>query len=332
MRLLQNFSFYNNNLRLEPVARLTEFCSRLPVPKNFFNLTYNNIIFLCTNCYMRNIFFCRACKYRFGTCAAWAKLWYNSVSGNNGGLISPWAIMRTKIFYKGMDVKKIGLIGGIGPASTLDYYMGIINGYRQKMSKPNYPEIIIYSIDMFEMLFYIENEQWDKAAMQLSEAVNNLSAAGAHFAAIASNTPHLIFDEIRRQSNIPLISIVEETCKFVTEKHYQRVLTIGTLFTMKNGLYSNSLTSQGIVSLLPTETEQRQIYSLFFPNLENGIVIQEDKIKMLELVNRIIKEQNADSVILGCTELPMMIKQGDLHVPVINTTQVHINSIVRSME
>ncbi len=95
---------------------------------------------------------------------------------------------------------------------------------------------------------------------------------------------------------------------------------------------TNPLAAQGIVSLLPTETEQRQIYSLFFPNLENGIVIQEDKIKMLELVNRIIKEQNADSVILGCTELPMMIKQGDLHVPVINTTQVHINSIVRSME
>ncbi len=228
-------------------------------------------------------------------------------------------------------MKKVGLIGGIGPASTLDYYMGIINEYKQRNSKSNYPEIIIYSIDMFEMLSYIEDERWDKAAIQLSGAVNKLSDAGADFAAIACNTPHIVFDEISRLSNLALISIVQETCKFVTEENYQRVLTIGTLFTMKNGLYSNPLASQGVVSILPTDKEQQEIHSLFFPNLENGIVVNEDKIKMLELVNRIVKEQQADAVILGCTELPMMIKQGDLNVPVINTTEVHIKSIVRYM-
>jgi aspartate racemase len=228
-------------------------------------------------------------------------------------------------------MKKIGLVGGIGPASTLDYYMGVIDGHREKTKAPNYPEIIIYSIDMFEMLSYIEERQWDKAAAQLSGAVNALASAGADFAAIASNTPHLVFDEIKRLSRIPLISIVEETCKFVIEKQYRRVLTIGTLFTMKNGLYSNPLTARGIVSLLPSEKDQQEIYSLFFPNLENGVVVQEDRIKMLALVNRIIGEQSADAVILGCTELPMMIKQGDLSVPVIDTTQVHINSVIRHM-
>ncbi len=228
-------------------------------------------------------------------------------------------------------MKKVGLIGGTGPASTIDYYMGIIDGYTAKTGKPNYPEIIIYSIDMFEMLSYIEEKQWDKTAKMVSDAVNALALAGADFAAIAANTPHLVFDEISRLSKIPLVSIVEETCKFAAGRNYQRVLTIGTLFTMKNGLYSNPLASHGIVSLLPTDKEQQEIYSLFFPNLENGIVVQEDKIKMLELVNGIAKEQNADAVILGCTELPMMIKQGDLSVPVIDTTGVHIDSIVSNM-
>ncbi len=224
------------------------------------------------------------------------------------------------------------MIGGIGPTSTLDYYMGIINGYKQKRGKPNYPEIIIYSIDMFEMLSYIEEKHWDKAAAMVSCAVNSLALAGADIAAIASNTPHLVFNEISRLSKIPLISIVEATCEFVAKEQYKRVLTIGTLFTMKNGLYSNPLTSQGITSLLPAEKEQQEIFSLFFPNLENGIVIPEDRVKMLELVNNIVKEQNADAVILGCTELPMMIKQGDLCVPVIDTTQVHISAIVRNMD
>ncbi len=192
-------------------------------------------------------------------------------------------------------MKRIGLVGGIGPASTLDYYMGIINGYRQKTSSSHYPEIIIYSIDMFEMLSSVEEELWDKVAVQLSGAVNNLASAGADFAAIASNTPHLVFDEIKRLSRIPLISIVEETCAYVVEKQYQRVLTIGTLFTMKNELYANPLTAQGIASLLPSDDEQQEIYSLFFPNLENGIVIQEDTIKMLELVNRIVREQRGFS-------------------------------------
>ncbi len=228
-------------------------------------------------------------------------------------------------------MKKIGLVGGIGPASTVDYYMGIIDGCRKKSGSPNYPEILIYSIDMFEMLSHIEGKHWDKASVLLSTAVNNLASAGADFAAIASNTPHLVFDEISRLSTIPLISIVEETCNFVLEKQYQRVLTIGTLFTMRNGLYSNPLVAQGIISLLPSETEQQEIYSLFFPNLENGIVIQDDKIKMQKLVDSIVRKQKADSVILGCTELPMMLKQGDLNVPVIDTTQVHINAIVRNM-
>lgn len=228
-------------------------------------------------------------------------------------------------------MKKVGLIGGIGPASTLDYYMGIINGYMQKAHNINYPEIIIYSINMTEMISYADKGHWDKVIAQLSQATEKLSAAGADFIAMASNTPHLVFNEVSEQSPVPLLSIVEETCRFVKAMQYKRVLTIGTLVTMKSGLYTEPLNKHDISPLLPSDDEQKEIYSLFYPNLENGIVVAEDKEKMLKLVDRIIKEKNADSVILGCTELPLMIKQGDLTEPVVDTTQIHIESIVNYM-
>lgn len=228
-------------------------------------------------------------------------------------------------------MKRVGLIGGIGPASTLDYYMGIINGCMQKAKDINYPEIIIYSINMTEMISHADKGNWTQVTAQLSHATKKLSAAGADFIAMASNTPHLVFNEVSERSPVPLISIVEETCKFVKAAQYKRVLTIGTLVTMKSGLYTNPLIKHGISSLLPSDDEQTEIYSLFYPNLENGIVVAEDKEKMLKIVNRIVKEQNADSLILGCTELPLMIKQGDLSVPVVDTTKIHIESIVNSM-
>ena len=228
-------------------------------------------------------------------------------------------------------MKKVGLVGGIGPASTPEYYLGIINGYRNKTGDTHYPEIIIYSIDMTEMLLNIENDNWDKVIAQLSHALEKLAIAGADFAAIASNTPHLMFDEIKERSPLPLISIVDETCRFIRDAQYQRVLTIGTLFTMKSGLYANPLKEQGVLSILPSDDEQEEIYSLFFPNLENGIVVAEDKKKMLALLNSIISEQNADSLILGCTELPLMIGQGDLAIPIVDTTRIHIEAIVNYM-
>ena len=125
-----------------------------------------------------------------------------------------------------------------------------------------------------------------------------------------------------------MISIVDETCSFVRKMNYKRVLTIGTHATMKNGLYTNPLRACGVSPLLPSVEDQKTIYSIFFPNLENGIVIPEDKEKMLALVGKIIDEQNADSLLLGCTELPLMIKSGDVCVPIIDTTQIHIESVV----
>jgi len=141
-----------------------------------------------------------------------------------------------------VEVKKVGIVGGIGPVSTLDYYSGIINGCRAKANDDNYPEIVIDSINMTEMLSYVSNEDWDSLVNMLLNAIKNLANAGANFAAIASNTPHIVFDKVQKKSALPLISIVEATSAYVQERGCKSVVVLGTRFTMSNGLYSDALT------------------------------------------------------------------------------------------
>ena len=225
-------------------------------------------------------------------------------------------------------MKKTGIIGGIGPASTLDYYSGIMNGYRSKTGDDNYPEIIINSVNMTEMLSYIQNKDWDALVAMLVNAINNLANAGAVFAAIASNTPHIVFDRVQKQSSLPLISIVDETCKCAYSKGCKKIVVIGTRFTMSSSLYSEAFRKYDIVAIVPSKDEQETIHNIIFPKLENGIVVPEDKQKMIGIVNGLIAEHHADALVLGCTELPLMIKDGDIDTLILNTTQIHIDSIV----
>jgi len=180
---------------------------------------------------------------------------------------------------------------------------------------------------MNRMCDYFENKDYNNALSLLISAVYNLKNAGAEYAAIASNTPHIVFDEISRYSPLPIISIVEETCKYIFANEYKKVLVLGTSFTMKSELYTKNLLKYGIEAITPRPDDIEKLHNIIFPNLENGIVIAEDKAKMISISESYIKEFNAEAVILGCTEIPLMIKEGDMSVPVINTTQIHIDAI-----
>jgi len=245
-------------------------------------------------------------------------------------------------------MRKVGIIGGLGPASTPEYYLGIINGYRAKTGDDNYPEIIINSLNMTEVLSYVSRKKWDALVDVLVDAINGAAYAGAEFAAIASNTPHIVFDRVREEAVLPLISIVEETCRAAQARGCKRAVLLGTRFVMGNDFYREALQEHGITAIVPTAEEQAVIHNLIFPKLEEGIVVPEDKEQMLALVTRLVEEHDADAVILGCTELPLMIKGGDLDfgrgqgldrsqdlspdlgsgIQVLNTTQIHIDAIV----
>ena len=228
-------------------------------------------------------------------------------------------------------MKKVGLVGGIGPVSTLDYYTGIINGFRARANDGNYPEIVINSINMTEMLTYVANKDWDTLVNILLNAIQNLADAGAKIAAIASNTPHIVFDRVQKESKLPLISIVEATCKQVHAEGCKKIVVIGTRFTMSSGLYADAFRKFGIAAIVPSEDEQEVIHGIIFPKLEDGIVVPEDKAKMLAISNGLLANHHADGLILGCTELPLMIKDNDLDTLIFNTTQIHIEAIVDAL-
>lgn len=228
-------------------------------------------------------------------------------------------------------MKKAGIIGGIGPASTLDYYSGIISGVRERAKGEDYPRLVIDSINMTEMVGYAEINAWDKVTEILVTSVGHLAAAGADFAAMASNTPHIVFNELNERSKIPLISIVEATCRYAAEAGCRRVIVLGTRFTMRSGLYTGALERYGIQAVVPDDWTKEEVHGIIFPNLENGLVLPEDKARLLGISNRLIDASKADGLLLGCTELPLAIKPGDVDTILLDTVKIHIDAIIREI-
>lgn len=229
-------------------------------------------------------------------------------------------------------MKKFGLVGGIGPASTLDYYKGITEGYQARVGGDNnYPLMIIDSLNLAVMYSLAANKEWDEFTVRLVDSIKNLATGGAEFAAMAANTAHIMFEEISRQSPLPLISIVEETCKAAQAQHCQSVVIFGTAFTMSSGLFDNAFAKYGIAAHVPTAAEQKIIHNIIFPNLQAGLVLPEEKTAILQIAKRMISEKKADALILGCTELPLIIKEDDLDVLTLDTTQIHIDAILDYM-
>ena len=228
-------------------------------------------------------------------------------------------------------MSKVGIIGGIGPASTLEYYREIIEGYRGAMGARNYPKIEVNSVDMTEMLSFIEAGDYEGLVGFLLSAVRELARAGADFGAIASNTPHVVFDRVQALSPIPLISIVESTCESAASLGLRKLLLIGTWSTMAGRFYQDALAAAGIEAFVPSEEGRRLVHGTIFPDLEEGIVLPEKKKVLTALCGKLIDEARADGIILGCTELPLMLGAEDFDVAVLDTTRIHIDRIVERL-
>jgi len=225
----------------------------------------------------------------------------------------------------------IGIIGGLGPASTVDYYKKIIERYRNITRKDEYPQIIINSVNMTEILNHLELAEYELLTQKLLKNITQLEKAGATIGVISSNTPHIVFNQLKKESPIPLISIVTSTVEKAKDKGYKKLLLTGTIFTMGNDFYLKEFEKENIKCITPNREDKQVIHNIIFPNLENGIVIEEDKSKFKKIVEKIILEENIDGVILGCTELPLMVKKGDLSKPILNTIDIHIDKIVKSI-
>lgn len=189
-------------------------------------------------------------------------------------------------------MRTLGIIGGIAPESTIDYYRRIVAAYREQHSDGSYPHVLINSIDLKKMLDLISAGRLPEVTDYLLSELTKLVNAGADVGLLASNTPHLVFDDIQRQSPIPLISIVEATCEAARALGLLKVGLFGTRFTMLGHFYTEVLSRRGIDVVIPNAEEQEYIHTRYMDELVQGIYLAETRERMLAIVKRLQEREN----------------------------------------
>tara|TARA_B110000902_G_C14231511_1_gene559075 strand:+ start:502 stop:1191 length:690 start_codon:yes stop_codon:yes gene_type:complete len=219
-------------------------------------------------------------------------------------------------------MKKIGLIGGITPESTILYYR-ILNELNSNFSgKIHSAEVIINSFDFGKISQLQKESRWDLLDEIMANAGKSLENAGANCIIICANTMHLCIDAVRKKVTIPVIHIAESTAKSILKKQLKKVALLGTKYTMEKDFFIDILTSFGIETMIPNLEERDLIHRVIYDELSSGYLNSVSKEKYLEIINRLVKS-GAEGVILGCTEIPLLIQQQDVSVPVFDTTEIH---------
>ncbi len=229
-------------------------------------------------------------------------------------------------------MKTLGIIGGIGPESTVDYYRLIVAAYREQRQDGSYPAIIINSIDLNKLRDLVTANALADLSEYLVAELQRLARAGADFGLLAANTPHIVFDDIRRQSPIPLLSIVEATCEAAKALGLKRLGLLGTRFTMQGRFYPDVFSAAAITLAVPTEDEQAYVHDKYMGELVNGIFLPETRERLLEIVDRLRGREGIEGAILGGTELPLLLRDAaSRDIPFLDTTQIHVRSAVAQM-
>jgi aspartate racemase len=226
-------------------------------------------------------------------------------------------------------MKTLGVIGGIGPESTIEYYRQLIAAYQAQKSDGSYPPIVINSINLKALVDFFEAGDVAKLTERLLVEIRRLAAAGAECGLLAANTPHIVFDEIRRQSPIPLISIVEATCEAAQAAGLKRLGLFGTRFTMQGPFYPKVFSASQIALVVPLAHEQTYIHDKYMNELVKGIILPETRHGLLAIVDRLKRGERIDGLILGGTELPLILGDvTDQGIPFLDTTRIHVQAAV----
>lgn len=224
-------------------------------------------------------------------------------------------------------MKVIGMIGGLGPESTVDYYQRLIHSSRAPGSLAT-PELIIYSVSLEEVLDLVARREWNQLIYLLAAKIKALHKAGADFAFISANTPHVVFDDLQAKSPIPLLSIVTATRDKATDLGLKKVGLLGTRFTMEENFFSAPFAAKGISVVVPPTEDQEYIHRKLMTEIELGIFADETRRGLLAVVERMVERDGVDAVILGCTELPLILEKDEFGISFLNTVAIHVDSIV----
>ncbi len=218
-------------------------------------------------------------------------------------------------------MKTIGLIGGMSHESTVEYYKIINEEINRRKKGLHSAKMLIESYDFDEIEKLQSKENWEELTKILTESAKKLEAAGADYIAIATNTMHICADEVQKQINIPLIHIAEAAGNYIKKKNFDTVLLMGTKYTMTKPFYKDKLKNEfNINVIIPDDIEQKIINNIIYDELCIGIIKESSRLELLKIINN-YKLKGAKAVVLGCTELPNIIKEADIEI--INTTKIH---------
>jgi len=218
--------------------------------------------------------------------------------------------------------KRIGILGGMSHESTVKYYDFFHKKYYEKYQNYDYPEIAVYSLNFQKVIDYEHNGDKQGYINYLLQGIQGLTNAGADFVIMAANSPHAVFHELEEQSKVPMISIAEETIKKAKKERMKRLLLTGIKYTMQSPFYKEVGKKYGIEIVTPSGKEQDRINGIIFDELCLGVFNESSKKRILS----IIESYPLDGVVLGCTELPLLVEQKDTNIPLLNTSEIHVEA------
>jgi aspartate racemase len=228
-------------------------------------------------------------------------------------------------------MKTLGMIGGLGPESTVEYYRFLIAAYREQQPDGSYPSLFINSVNLTKVVDLITANQLAEVAEYLGGEINKLASAGAELGLLTANTPHIVFDEIQRRSRIPLVSIVEATCEAAQALRLKKLGLLGTRFTMQGRFYSDVFSKAGIQLVVPSPEEQTYLHDRYMTELLKGIILPETRERLLKIIDHLKQRDQIQGVILAGTELPLILRGEDRDIPFLDTTLIHVNAAVKEL-
>jgi aspartate racemase len=229
-------------------------------------------------------------------------------------------------------MKILGMIGGVGPESTIDYYRLLIAEYRERKPDGSYPRIIINSVDLQQMIRLMDALDLATAADLLVEEIGKLARAGADFALLSSNTPHIVFDELRQRCSLPLLSIVEATRASAKSMGLKKLGLFGSGYTMRARFFPDVFSRDSIAIVVPEPDEQTYIHEKYMGELVRGVFLPETRAGLLKIVEQMKRCHAIDGLILGGTELPLILRDvTESGIPFLDTTQIHVKAAVAEL-
>lgn len=221
-------------------------------------------------------------------------------------------------------MKKIGILGGMAPESTLEFYRQLTQLSQQNLPQETYPTIIIYSLNMAEFRKPLKSGNYPEATLFLSAGIQSLFRAGADFAIIASVTPHMFFDELSKESPIPLLSMVDESAKEAERRGFRKVGLYGTRFTMEGDFYRKGLEKYGISVVAPGDEERTYIHEKAMGELADGKIVENTQKRLVEISQKMVREDGIQALILGSTEFPLILNEEVLGIPALDITEIAV--------